>query len=115
MSKLYDGPVSDIPGTGPAPYLMRVEDWKRVGGRLGGQIFGRVVDGRLRVCRQDGSGSARGATPQPPSVAKAANGTKGLTAARVCSGPGLTGSVRCSQVTPDWEKMTASWPVHPCS
>lgn len=32
MSKLYDGPVSDIPGTGPAPYLMRVEDWKRVCG-----------------------------------------------------------------------------------
>jgi hypothetical protein len=30
MAKLYDGPVADIPGTGPAPYLMRVEDWKRV-------------------------------------------------------------------------------------
>lgn len=30
MSKLYPGPAAEIPGTGPAPFLMRAEDWKRV-------------------------------------------------------------------------------------
>lgn len=40
MRKLYPvsaGPVEDIPGTGPAPMLMRAADWIRVGGRAGGQ------------------------------------------------------------------------------
>lgn len=39
MAKLYSGPLADIPGTGPAPLLMRAAAWKRVrcsgGGRRG--------------------------------------------------------------------------------
>lgn len=29
MAKLYDGPAADIPGTGPAPLLMRATDWMK--------------------------------------------------------------------------------------
>lgn len=54
MAKLYSGPATDIPGTGPAPFLMRAEDWKRVGQAgwlagqqrmLGGAVLGFVGGG----------------------------------------------------------------------
>lgn len=35
MAKLYSGPAADIPGTGPAPMLMRASDWKKVCGGWG--------------------------------------------------------------------------------
>ena len=39
MKKLYpEGRAEDIPNTGPAPMLMRAEDWKLVGG-VGGRAW----------------------------------------------------------------------------
>lgn len=91
MRKLYDGPAAVIPGTGPAPMLMRAEDWKRVRGA------GRLVLFCCLVC------AAR-------SACKAM--CKWLWAVAGYPTP-CTYALCRPQVTPDWEKYTAKVEADP--
>lgn len=62
MAKLYAGPASAIPGTGPAPLLMRAEDWKRVR-RWGGRALGAAC--RWLLCSAAVRATLRCCPPSP--------------------------------------------------
>lgn len=123
MRKLYPvaaGPVEDIPGTGPAPMLMRAVDWIRVGElglRNAGRQRGRGCALRSPPLRNAACASFRGRGAVDARLVPLSSALAFLAPGRVqaalgrwlvigrCPVVGLL--AHASQVTPDWERLTA--------